>query len=46
MVILSIPILLVYKNDLLLYFDDVMLAFIFPILTKKTFIFIQILNKE
>jgi len=33
MVILSIPILLVYKNDLLLYFDDVMLAFIFPILT-------------
>ena len=55
MVILSIPILLVYKNDLLLYFDDVMLVFIFPILTmfphmpfvlKKTFIFIQILNKE
>ena len=33
MVILSIPILLVYKNDLLLYFDDVMLVFIFPILT-------------
>ena len=33
MVILSIPILLVYKNDLLLYFDDVMLAVIFPILT-------------
>lgn len=33
MVILSIPILLVYKNDLLLYFDDGMLAFIFPILT-------------
>ena len=31
--ILSIPILLVYKNDLLLYFDDVMLAVIFPILT-------------
>ena len=57
MVILSIPILLVYKNDLLLYFDDVMLAVIFPILTmfphellpfvlKKMFIFIQILNKE
>lgn len=57
MVILSIPILLVYKNDLLLYFDDVMLAFIFPILQcflmsfympfvlKKMFIFIQILNK-
>mgnify|MGYP006980313521 FL=1 len=33
MVILSIPVLLVYKNDLLLYFDDVMLAVIFPILT-------------
>ena len=33
MVILLNPILLVYKNDLLLYFDDVMLAFIFPILT-------------
>lgn len=31
MVILSI--LLVYKNDLLLYFDDVMLGAIFPILT-------------
>lgn len=58
MVILSIPILLVYKNDLLLYFGDVMLVFIFPILTmfphellhalvlKKVFIFIQILNKE
>lgn len=33
MVILSIPILLVYKNDLLLYFDYVMLAVVFPILT-------------
>lgn len=33
MVILSIPILLVYKNNLLLYFDDMMFGAIFPILT-------------
>ena len=33
MVILSIPILLVYKNNLLLYFDDMMFGSIFPILT-------------
>lgn len=33
MVILSIPILLVYKNNLFLYFDDMMFGAIFPILT-------------
>ncbi len=32
-VILFIPVFLVYKNDLLLYFDDMMLGAIFPILT-------------
>lgn len=33
MVILSISILLVYKNNLFLYFDDMMFGAIFPILT-------------